>query len=141
MPPQTAAPKRQCWECLKRRLVCDYTQPSCKKCTNAGRECPGYDEKKPLKWLDPGKVTSKSKNKSRQRKQHPPPEDRSSAGATPASRTRGASSLITKYSGSSSAHSEVVARSDDVEELVDQIYALDWRDDTSDIVQAVYYCK
>jgi hypothetical protein len=23
---------RQCWECLKRRLVCDHTLPHCKKC-------------------------------------------------------------------------------------------------------------
>lgn len=54
---------RQCWECLKRRLVCDYTLPGCKKCQKAGKECPGYDEQKPLQWIQPGKVTSRKRKK------------------------------------------------------------------------------
>jgi|SRR5690242_616082 len=54
---------RQCWECLKRRLVCDHTLPHCKKCTKAGKECPGYDEQKPLQWVEPGKVTSRRRKK------------------------------------------------------------------------------
>jgi hypothetical protein len=58
---------RQCWECLKRRLVCDHTLPHCKKCQKAGKECPGYDERKPLQWVQPGKVTS------RRRKKNSPP--------------------------------------------------------------------
>ncbi|KAH7091343.1 fungal-specific transcription factor domain-containing protein [Paraphoma chrysanthemicola] len=58
---------RQCWECLKRRLVCDHTLPHCKKCQKAGKECPGYDEQKPLQWVEPGKVTS------RRRKKNSPP--------------------------------------------------------------------
>ncbi|PSN72315.1 hypothetical protein BS50DRAFT_569829 [Corynespora cassiicola Philippines] len=55
--------KRQCWECLKRRLVCDHTLPHCKKCQKAGKECPGYDEQKPLQWVTPGKVTSRRRHK------------------------------------------------------------------------------
>ncbi|KAF2134984.1 hypothetical protein P153DRAFT_372221 [Dothidotthia symphoricarpi CBS 119687] len=47
---------RQCWECHRRRLVCDHTLPHCKKCQKAGKECPGYDEQKPLQWVEPGKV-------------------------------------------------------------------------------------
>ncbi|KAJ4352046.1 uncharacterized protein N0V89_007392 [Didymosphaeria variabile] len=54
---------RQCWECLKRRLVCDYTLPHCKKCIKKGRECPGYDARKPLQWVEPGKVTSRKPKK------------------------------------------------------------------------------
>jgi hypothetical protein len=54
---------RQCWECLKRRLVCDHTLPGCKKCQKAGKECPGYDEQKPLQWIQPGKVTSRRRKK------------------------------------------------------------------------------
>jgi hypothetical protein len=50
---------RQCWECLKRRLVCDHSIPHCKKCQKAGKECPGYDKQKPLQWVQPGKVTSR----------------------------------------------------------------------------------
>lgn len=54
---------RQCWECLKRRLVCDHTLPHCRKCIKAGKDCPGYDEQKPLQWVEPGKVTSRRRNK------------------------------------------------------------------------------
>jgi hypothetical protein len=54
---------RQCWECLKRRLVCDHTLPHCKKCQKAGKDCPGYDEQKPLQWVQPGKVTSRRRKK------------------------------------------------------------------------------
>jgi len=54
---------RQCWECLKRRLVCDYTLPHCRKCISKGRECPGYDAKKPLQWVEPGKVSSRKRRK------------------------------------------------------------------------------
>jgi hypothetical protein len=52
---------RQCWNCFKRRLVCDRTLPHCKKCTKAGKECPGYDEQKPLQWVQTGKVTSRKR--------------------------------------------------------------------------------
>ncbi|KAF2822970.1 hypothetical protein CC86DRAFT_356812 [Ophiobolus disseminans] len=54
---------RQCWECLKRRLVCDHTLPHCKKCQKTGKDCPGYDEQKPLQWVQPGKVTSRRRKK------------------------------------------------------------------------------
>ncbi|KAL6710639.1 hypothetical protein ACN47E_008687 [Coniothyrium glycines] len=54
---------RQCWDCLKRRLVCDNTLPHCKKCQKAGRECSGYDEQKPLQWIETGKVTSRRRKK------------------------------------------------------------------------------
>ncbi|KAI4612842.1 hypothetical protein J4E80_006897 [Alternaria sp. BMP 0032] len=54
---------RQCWECFKRRLVCDRTLPQCKKCTKAGKECPGYNDQKPLQWVEPGHVTIRPKKK------------------------------------------------------------------------------
>jgi hypothetical protein len=54
---------RQCWDCFKRRLVCDRTLPGCKKCTKAGKDCVGYDEQKPLQWVQPGKVTSRRRKK------------------------------------------------------------------------------
>ncbi|KAF2729586.1 hypothetical protein EJ04DRAFT_502111 [Polyplosphaeria fusca] len=106
--PRQPSPKRQCWECLRRRLVCDFGRPGCKKCCNAGKECPGYDEKKPLKWLDPGRVTSKTRTKKKSPKPAP------SESTTPS----------------------------DVEEVgfdVSRLDSLDWRDDTSDVVQSIYY--
>ncbi|KAL0930897.1 uncharacterized protein CTRU02_213632 [Colletotrichum truncatum] len=55
--------KRHCWECRRRCLVCDFTKPACRRCSAAGVECPGYSQVKPtrLKWLTPGKVTSRSR--------------------------------------------------------------------------------
>lgn len=51
--------KRHCWECMRRRLVCDSAPGACNKCKTRGVVCPGYDDKKPLRWLTPGKVKSK----------------------------------------------------------------------------------
>ncbi|CAI6308939.1 unnamed protein product [Periconia digitata] len=54
---------RQCWECVKRRLVCDFTLPHCRKCISKGRECPGYGEQRPVQWVAVGKVTSRRRRK------------------------------------------------------------------------------
>lgn len=48
---------RPCWECRKRRYACDRGQPSCKKCQQANKNCPGYNDQKPLQWLQPGRVS------------------------------------------------------------------------------------
>ncbi|KAK0746936.1 fungal-specific transcription factor domain-containing protein [Schizothecium vesticola] len=45
--------KRKCWECRRRRLVCDLARPGCTRCQSAGRSCPGYRLDKPLKWMQP----------------------------------------------------------------------------------------
>ncbi|KAJ4221446.1 hypothetical protein NW759_006693 [Fusarium solani] len=57
--------QRHCWECRRRCLVCDFTEPACKRCWTAGVECPGYSHVKPqrLKWLAPGRVTSRSRKR------------------------------------------------------------------------------
>ncbi|KAI1385981.1 fungal-specific transcription factor domain-containing protein [Hypoxylon trugodes] len=64
--------KRHCWECRRRCLVCDATEPACNRCSMSGTECPGYGDVKPtrLKWLAPGKVNSRG----RKRKGTPPSE-------------------------------------------------------------------
>ena len=49
--------KKQCWECQKRRLVCDSTRPKCSKCKKRGVDCSGYSGK-PLVWVPTGKITS-----------------------------------------------------------------------------------
>ncbi|KAH8805517.1 C6 zinc finger domain-containing protein [Xylogone sp. PMI_703] len=56
-------PKRHCWECLRRCLVCDSTRPACNRCSTSLIQCPGYSEIKPsrLRWLAPGRVTSRSR--------------------------------------------------------------------------------
>ncbi|TDZ13784.1 hypothetical protein Cob_v013084 [Colletotrichum orbiculare MAFF 240422] len=55
--------RSRCWECLRRRLVCDSVKPICNKCRASGIVCPGYDDKKPLTWLAPGKVTCRTRRK------------------------------------------------------------------------------
>ncbi|KAI8721232.1 Zn(2)-C6 fungal-type domain-containing protein [Fusarium sp. LHS14.1] len=52
---------KACWECHKRRLICNFASPACQKCDARGVACPGYGEKKPLKWLQPGQTRSKGK--------------------------------------------------------------------------------
>lgn len=54
-------PRRHCWECLRRCLVCDSTRPGCRRCSAAGTACPGYGDVKPtrLRWLAPGQVSSR----------------------------------------------------------------------------------
>ncbi|KAH6884496.1 fungal-specific transcription factor domain-containing protein [Thelonectria olida] len=54
------ADPKPCWECLKKRLACDFTRPACRKCRLRNTECPGYG-KKPLKWLEPGQTRSKGR--------------------------------------------------------------------------------
>lgn len=55
--------KRHCWECRRRCLVCDSTQPGCKRCAASNFDCPGYGDVKPVKWkwLEPGRVKSRRK--------------------------------------------------------------------------------
>ncbi|KAK7583580.1 hypothetical protein V3481_012864 [Fusarium oxysporum f. sp. vasinfectum] len=47
-----------CWECSRRRLVCDLGTPKCRKCRVRGVDCPGYQHK-PLQWMRPGQTRSK----------------------------------------------------------------------------------
>lgn len=54
---------RQCWDCMKRRLVCDRMLPHCRKCEKAGRQCSGFDDAKPLQWVKTGMVSSRKRKK------------------------------------------------------------------------------
>ena len=55
--------RKSCWACLRRRITCDATRPTCRKCIVAGLVCPGYANKRPLRWLSPGRVISRKSNK------------------------------------------------------------------------------
>lgn len=57
--------RRQCWECQRRRLVCDSTYPVCIQCRTTRITCPGYEDKRPLVWLAPGRVTSRTRRRPR----------------------------------------------------------------------------
>ncbi|OAR03058.1 hypothetical protein LLEC1_05046, partial [Akanthomyces lecanii] len=51
---------KQCWECRRRCLVCDFTLPACNRCREDGVDCPGHGASKPesLEWHTPGMFTS-----------------------------------------------------------------------------------
>lgn len=51
---------KHCWECLRRRLECDRAKPICNKCRTSDVVCPGYGDTKPLVWITPGKVVSRT---------------------------------------------------------------------------------
>ncbi|KAK0643770.1 C6 zinc finger domain-containing protein [Cercophora newfieldiana] len=56
--------RKHCWECARRCLVCDSTRPACRRCSQSGTECPGYDQKPlRLRWLAPGRVTSQNRRR------------------------------------------------------------------------------
>lgn len=69
-PAQSAddAARPHCWECRRRRLVCDGKQPICNRCWTARIVCPGYADKKPLTWLAPGQVVSRARKRKGRRK-------------------------------------------------------------------------
>lgn len=66
-PTPASTDQKSCWECSRRRLVCDATRPTCAKCRSAGIVCPGYSDKKPLRWLAPGMVTSRVRRKTKRK--------------------------------------------------------------------------
>jgi hypothetical protein len=88
--PEDKEPKRHCWECLRRSLVCDFRKPKCNRCTASGTECPGYGDKKPIriKWLPPGKA------KSRDRKPKGSPSGQTVKATTDVSLTRKCEGMI-----------------------------------------------
>jgi hypothetical protein len=59
----SSATRTQCWECRRRRLVCDGDKPVCLKCRTAGIVCPGYADKKPLVWVANGQVLSRPRGR------------------------------------------------------------------------------
>lgn len=150
-PPAVPLPRRQCWECLRRRLVCDSGQPFCKKCHTAGVVCPGYEDKKPLKWVTPGRVTSRNRRtkpkegggdtttkKQQQRKKgaSSPPNAAKKEIPSPAE-SRRESPGAAREPTSRDLVVPVVERRNSVE----SISRFEMDSETCDIFQAVHYCK
>ncbi len=121
-PEDTQRHTRHCWECQRRRIVCDRWRPVCNKCQTAGIVCPGYDNQKPLTWLAPGRVIS------RPRKRKSPPACRKPAvrkeAAPKAVEIRGAASLT-----------------ETKKETGDVAHILELTEETIEIFEAAHYCK
>ncbi|KAI0448195.1 hypothetical protein F4803DRAFT_497023 [Xylaria telfairii] len=62
---ESEPPRRHCWECLRRRLVCDSVRPICNRCRTNGIVCPGYGEQQPLRWVKPGRVTARNRRRTK----------------------------------------------------------------------------
>lgn len=106
---------RQCWHCLRRRLVCDFLRPGCGKCSAAGIVCPGYDDKKPVTWLAPGQVLSRTR------------------------RPQESKRLLTN----TNLKNNVEVREEMVDEALQrvvQVRSVAFKTDACDIVEALYYC-
>ncbi|KAH6657425.1 fungal-specific transcription factor domain-containing protein [Truncatella angustata] len=107
--------KRQCWECQRRRLVCDGIRPVCNKCKTNKVVCPGYEDKKPLVWLAPGKVTS------RVRRAKPTASKKNGPGKATEEKT------------------EALMCQKKAQPMVETVSRIDLRSDAEDVVQAIYY--
>lgn len=82
-PPDPAREQQHCSQCFHRRLVCDGARPACQKCLSRGLTCPGYLNARPLRWLTPGRVTSRTRGKARRipgRSAHPVSVSKSNSG-------------------------------------------------------------
>lgn len=150
--PDSEPKKRACWECMRRRRICDSSRPACNKCVASKIVCPGYDDKKPLQWLAPGNVLSRP----RKDKKHPPKRFVVVAASGP--------SLKGKKTSSSESPSDYATEaplgSTDLA-VPDQVGGIDWipelayismvspapstwyywNDDSTEIYQALHYCK
>ncbi|KAF6836215.1 C6 zinc finger domain protein [Colletotrichum musicola] len=113
----TGGGRRQCWECQRRRIVCDAVRPVCGKCKATGVVCPGYEDKKPLTWLAPGKV----KTRTWKRK-------------TPAKKGE-----TTATKGSPQAMALAKAQREQKEKEAAIVFGRDLRSDMCDIVEATVY--
>lgn len=126
--------RQQCWECRRRRLVCDGTQPVCTKCRAARIVCPGYADKKPLTWLAPGQVMSRNRRKKS-------PNAKLPNGKLPPPR-KTCNGTKRKAGGKSPAASDASddSRSDSQEEMVEIGRPVELRPETCDIFEAMLYC-
>ncbi len=117
----------QCWECRRRRLVCDGTQPVCTKCRAARIVCPGYADKKPLTWLAPGQVLSRARNRKGARKGCSTKRDGASQNhklPTPSSSDSGSENQTDEL--------ELLARDDPI--------PVELRPEVCDVFEAMMYC-
>ena len=138
----TPVDRPHCWECRRRRLVCDGAQPVCTKCRSARIVCPGYADKKPLTWLAPGQVMSRTRRKkapglrkaanSGKKQQAKGPESRNPKSWSP--------DTSTSLTGSDSSSSE-----DPIESLKNEWAArarlpVEIRPEIFDMFEAILYC-
>ncbi|KAK4034040.1 fungal-specific transcription factor domain-containing protein [Parachaetomium inaequale] len=127
-----AVERQQCWECRRRRLVCDGTQPVCTKCRAARIVCPGYADKKPLTWLAPGQVMSRT------RKKKSPNGPKSKAPGAPSKPCNGSKRRQQKAAAAAN-DSDEGSRSDSPEDALGYPRPVELRAEVCDIFEAMIY--
>lgn len=129
---QADAPDKrwQCWECQRRRLVCDSARPICHKCQAAGITCPGYDNKKPLTWLAPGKVVARNRRK----KPKPGPKKASSEKRSPESNSPDEGNSLVIRAGPNQPSEPVLF-------FAHSLTTTSLKTDLCDAMEAAIYCK
>jgi hypothetical protein len=125
--------RQQCWECRRRRLVCDGTQPVCTKCRAARIVCPGYADKKPLTWLAPGQVMS------RNRKKKSPNGPNPKAPGAPSKQCNSSRRRLQKPTAAATDSGED-SRSDSQEDALGYPRPVELRAEVCDIFEAMIYC-
>lgn len=135
-----------CWGCRKRRVVCDLGKPGCAKCKKAGIDCLGYGKQKPLQWLAVGKVKSREKKKRpkvtvsavKGVEQNTEEEVATTTNSDRASSKENDRALVTlSHRPKAKVQYKVEAEIELFEEAVPN---LGIQDETTDVVQAVFYC-
>jgi hypothetical protein len=140
----TPVDRPHCWECRRRRLVCDGVQPVCTNCRTARIVCPGYADKKPLTWLAPGQVMSRTRRKKapglrkpanggkKQQAKDPKPRD-------PKPRSPDTSTSLTSSDSSSEGPLESLANEWAARRARAQL-PVEIRPEIFDMVEAMLYC-
>jgi hypothetical protein len=121
-------------------------KPGCAKCKRAGVECPGYGKQKPLQWLEVGRVKCREKKKQPRVAESGALEEFEDVDEPEASE----STIRASPKGKERAHEPVAQLPKakvqleveaDVDVFEEGIPRLGIEDETTDIVQAVFYCE
>ncbi|KAK7186934.1 hypothetical protein DPSP01_011617 [Paraphaeosphaeria sporulosa] len=135
---------QHCWGCRKRRVVCDLGKPGCAKCKRVGVECPGYGKQKPLQWLEVGKVKCREKKKrpgvllSAAEELEESDEPEASNSTTPRASPKGKGRALSPVPHGPRAKGQLKVEAE-VEVFEGSVPSLGIKDETTDIVQAVFY--
>ncbi|KAK4243356.1 hypothetical protein C7999DRAFT_18284, partial [Corynascus novoguineensis] len=127
--------RQQCWECRRRRLVCDGTQPVCTRCRAARIVCPGYADKKPLTWLAPGQVMSRTRRKKSPR----PPNSRASQRKSSSNNRRTGKVSATLRDTATDSDSSRALQTESQEPQAELVRPVELRPEVVDVFEALMY--
>ncbi|KAI0018872.1 hypothetical protein F4780DRAFT_780918 [Xylariomycetidae sp. FL0641] len=143
-PPPPPPRKQHCWECLRRRLVCDGTRPACQRCRAAAIVCPGFEDRQPLRWVRPGQVSAAARGRGRKKKkkeEEPAGGGGGSGGGSGGNGSGGAgcSSSIQPVAAAGAASDALDTFGPAQERMLDALLRFELWDENRSAIQASYY--